>query len=158
VAAPVRPPATTDAEIKRAVSINPDGIQEEYVQLPPTLHRWLTERTEAIKLVRLAELDLEVVEARVKGRARKDRLEEIEAAGKDAKLKPLTEDQTNDAMVLDDEYQAARRKVIEAGERKDRSQAMVDAVHAKREMLVSLGADLRLRFENDPSIRDRRPR
>jgi len=159
MAAPVKPQGQeTAAEIRRAVSIRPGAIQEEYVQLPSTLHRWLSERTEAAFALRVAELDLEVVEARVKTAVRKARLEEIETAGAGTKIKPLTEDQAADALVLDEEYQGARRKVAEVAANKSRAQDMVDAVNAKREMLVSLGADLRVQAENDPSIRDRRPR
>ncbi len=61
-------------------------------------------------------------------------------------------------MTLSAEYRQARLRLIDATERKEQAQVMVDAVAAKKDMLVSLGADLRAEKEADPSIRDRRPR
>jgi len=157
MAAPVRPPATTEADVKNAVSIRAD-VQLEYIQLPSILARWGSERVALAKAQRLAELDLEVVKASAKKTAKEARLAEVEAAGKDSKLKPLSEDAADDAVTLSAEYRQARLRVIDATERKEQAQVMVDAVAAKKDMLVSLGADLRAEKEADPSIRDRRPR
>lgn len=158
MAQPTKPVEESEVEIKKVVSIREDFIKEEYIGLSANLARWGRKRVGLAKAVRLAELDLEIEEKRIKKSARARRLEEIEAAGKDTKLKPLTDDAAEELVITDPAYRAARVRVIEAQERRDETGVVVDAIHAKREMIVSLGATLRLEIESDPSIRDRQQR
>jgi hypothetical protein len=180
MAAPVKAPVESEAEIKRAVSINVDLIQEEYARVPSDLSRWIFRRVELTKAYRLAELDLDIVkektkaalaasEAETKVRLRQENDEALAKAEKDSKAKRLTDDGLAALVLLDVGHQQVRkdgaaarekaeRAVIDAEDARGRAAGMVDALVAKKEMLISLGADLRSEKEGDPSIRDRQRR
>jgi len=137
----------SDAEVRRATTIEPAALQEEYVRVPADLARWSWARTEAARALRLAELDLEVVESAARFRIRD---------GLEAEKKKATVDDLGAMVAADQARQDAVRRVIEATALKERAADMVRAIEAKKDMLVSLGADIRAEKEGDPSIRDRR--
>ena len=157
MAAPVKAPQETDFEMQKAVAILPLAIQEEFVQLPAARSRWIQERVRLAKEQRLAELEFEQVEARLglEIRASNDQAMAQTKSTEGAKAKKLTVDEVESMVMVDPQYAAARRKVIDATAAKERAAGWVESFGDKRDMLVSLGADLRAEKEGDPSIRDR---
>lgn len=144
---PARPP---DEDIARAVSVGLD-IQAEYASLPAFLSRWVELKADAARAVRLAEWELETVEARVRIELRGTN--DVAVARQAAKR--LTDAGLEALVTSDDDVQEAHFKLIDAQERKDRAGGMVDVLMVKKDMLVGLGADMRLDRERGPMIRDR---
>ena len=158
MAEPTRPqvPALTEEDLKKAVLINEDLIQQEYVNFPSTLRRWVKRRVDAAKLHRLAELEDEIQEEniRIAIRAKDEaRVEAAENGG--AKAKKLTVDDLNALVVTDPGYRASKEKVIEAAHLRDDAVGAVDVLQAKKECLISLGASMRADQESGISIKDR---
>jgi len=182
VATPTKPQAESEADIKRAVSINVEALATEYAELPSTLSRWTARRVAAREAQHLAEveqkaaveraeLDLEVGEQKIRLQKRKEDAEAVEAAraGGDAKAKSATVDEIEARVKTDPEFRKLRESVIDTIEKHGKlvaaatkkageALAMVDVLDAKRDMLVSLGADIRADRGADPSLRGERPR
>jgi hypothetical protein len=149
----------TDLEMVRATRIVPEAIQEEYAAVPADLHRWSAVHAQADQAVRLAELDLESWEAERRLRVMTEWREGNEGLPKEQRERPPTEASTDAIVYADPEYARRRRLVIGLLREKADASAMLEGIRAKKEMLVSLGADLRLEREQDITIRDRaRPR
>lgn len=158
MALPTRTPATSlgPAEIKAAVSINPNAIQEEYVQLPATLHRWIQARVDAAEAHRLAELDETVMEEKLRIDVRALNDEALASKAADiGKVKKLTVDEANALVVTDARYRAVHEKTIATAKAKETADGMVEAIKTKRDMLISLGATLRAEHEIEMMIKDR---
>lgn len=142
-------PATAE-EVARATSIEPVAIQEEYAAVPSDLHRWcriLADADHALGVAEQGEKDFE----------NDERVRLIEEADK-AEEKPPSEDRLKAKVRAAAGYKAACRAAIEARKTKAYCFAVVEAIRAKKDMLVSLGADLRAEAERELIIRDRSPR
>jgi hypothetical protein len=137
----------TRRDIKRATSINPDGIQEEYVAVPSDLARWNAIYVEAVSQLRHAELDLEVWENQAMVGVCTDAEKRGEKAPAIDKIKWMVRSQPR--------YRELCEEVIALEEAKASAAGVVEAVRAKREMLVSLGAHLRADAERDLYLKDR---
>lgn len=125
-------------------SINPDQIDLEFMRLPGDLAYFGQIFAEACEALNELELKLEVYEARTSLTIR-------EARGM------MGERVTNDTVAArmrgSAEWQALREKVIEAEADKLRAKIDLDAVIAKKDMLISLGAYMRAQANGDPAIR-----
>jgi hypothetical protein len=142
--------AATSAEISRATGVIPEAIQEEYATVSSDLAHWGIARSRAARSLSEAELVLETWLAKYIDAARKA----AEAKGGRA---PGV-DGLKEAAKADPMYEELARAVIDAAEVKENAGAIVSAISAKKEMLVSLGADLRLDKEREAFIKDRQRR
>jgi hypothetical protein len=143
------PPKTaTEADIKRATSVEPAAIREEYATVSSDLAHWGAVRTEAARQERRAELETEtwlaafVSDAREKSESKGERVPGVDGLERSARSDP--------------QYKILRDREIEAAFTKESAAAVVAAISAKKEMLVSLGADLRLDAERDILIMQRK--
>lgn len=155
-------------ERKRATSIIPEAIQDEYAAVPSDLARWNMVAAQADEEVRRAELELDVWEAERRLKVVEDWRAAVEAEAevaaadkKKAAPRPPGEDKIDAVVFADPDYRRRREAGIEAQRRKADALGMLDAIRAKKDMLISLGAHIRIELERDPSLRDRgagRPR
>lgn len=142
---PVTP--ATDKEILRATSLEPAGIREEYATVSSDLAYWGAVRAEAGRQEKMAALELEiwlstfVNDERQKAEARGERVPGVDGLERTARAQPR--------------YRELVLLEIEAAKAKDDATAVVSAISAKKEMLVSLGADLRLDAEREIYIKKR---
>lgn len=133
--------AATDLFVPGITHIDPVLIQNEYIKLPAHLARAnavLVSRTEDYLHAKHA---FEKTEAQISIEMR-----EI-ASGK------MTVNAVRDQVLVDKRYELAHLVLIDAEIEMRRVRAVVDAIHAKKEMLISLGATIRKELD-DPRIRD----
>jgi hypothetical protein len=141
------PQPATEADIKRATSVEPAAIQEEYATVSSDLAHWGATRAEAARQEKRAELDTEtwlanfVNDEREKAEVAGWRSPGVDGLKEKAKSRP--------------QYREFKEAEIEASFAKDSAGAIVAAISAKKEMLVSLGADMRLENERDILIKQR---
>ena len=134
-----------DAYVLNAVTIVPEAIQEEYVRIPADLAYFNQRYADAYREYSHAKVGL----ARLEGLLRIKHREDLLASGV-----KVTESQVDASVQGDASYQDAQDRFVDADVARVRSQGVVDAVRAKREMLVSVGAHLRAEMGGDPSIRN----
>lgn len=151
-AAPAAPPRTkqlhdldVDAYLADSVQIYPEAIQEEYVRLPSDLAYWGQRYTDALRAFLTAKVNLDRTEARLKIACR---------AELEAKNSKVTESMVSAAVDQHPEMEAARLGHIATEVEKVRLGGVLDAIRAKKDMLVSLGAHVRSEMEHDPLLRD----
>jgi hypothetical protein len=128
----------------RAVRIDPLDLREEYMRLPGDLATANARYAEALDAYLEAE-------AHAKSETAKLYLQLRE-------LMAIKGDRVTEAMLLatlesSPKWLEIRGRVVSAEVDKVRARGLCDAIHAKREMLVSLGAHVRKEMDNDPTIR-----
>lgn len=133
----------TDAETL-AVRIDPIRIQAEYLRLPGELAYWHAMLANAHQDHREAELALRRTAARLRSRHRA----RLTALGD-----RITEGELQAAVEDDPAWVARMVDEIECEARVGRLRALCRALDAKRDMLVSLGAHIRVELQGDPSLR-----
>lgn len=132
-----------DEYLARCVEIDPLGLQEEYVRLPADL---------AYQSSRYAQAYREAARAKS---ARK-RLGALLAIEHRARLQldgRATEAMVEAAVETDPRMQTAEDREIDAEVERQRLYGIVDAVRAKKDMLVSIGAHVRAEMGADPTVR-----
>jgi hypothetical protein len=151
MAPPTKPlPEVLDEKtIRLAISINADAIQQEYIELPSTRYKFTRRHIASAKAHRLAELEDEIEEQKIRADLKR-------IADEANPPKKLTVADMEQIVILDPRYRQSKERVINAREAMDQAAAIVASISDKKEMLVSLGADLRTEKEADPSIRTRR--
>lgn len=118
--------------IKSATDIDPDKLNDHFTRLPSDLAYYNEVYSEALKVLLTAKRLLDIGEADLR----------VKLKGQLAGTKVTVSDL--DAMVLThNDYRKLQEDVDSAEYLKSRAAGVVDAVRAKREMLVSLGAQLR---------------
>ena len=131
--------------MKRAKhTINPEQIDMEFMRLPGDLAYLGKCYAEASEILRELELKLEVYEART-GMAIRE--------AKTMLGERVTNDTVASKMKSSADWQALREQIIEAEANKLRAKIDLDAMIAKKDMLISLGAYMRAQASGDPSIR-----
>lgn len=130
---------------RRCVETEPMALEEEYVRLPADLAYWNARFADCLRTYLRTKLDFEQTEARL-------RLETRERLLADAK-KP-TESQVDATVLGLPEMVQARLLLVEAEVAKVRAAGVCEAVRAKKDMLVSLGAHVRAEMNGDPMIRE----
>jgi hypothetical protein len=149
-AAPALSEEPDAAEYARlSVAIEPLALQEEYVRLPSDMAHWGARYARAFKAWKLAAL----AEERVEAELHLEHRERLAMLGGGEGKKGPTVDAVKSAVVNDQRYHDAHYRTIEAEVEKLRVQGTLEAVRAKREMLVSLGAQLRAEMQSDPRVR-----
>jgi hypothetical protein len=128
-----------------AVKIEPLALQEEFVRLPSDLAYWNARYADAQRTFLVRKLELDQLNARLRIELR-ERLLVTESK--------VTESMVDSRVELDDRYGNARLAMVEAEADKMHKYGAVDALRAKRDMLVSLGAHVRAEMQHDPQLRD----
>jgi len=134
-----------DSYLADCVQISPEALQEEFVRVPADLAYWGELHAQAVKQHLLAKVEVERLGARLSLECR----ERLLAEGK----KP-TESTVEAAVMLDPSYHAARLTAVEAEATRVALRSRFDAVATKRDMLQSLGAQIRVEMERDPIVRE----
>lgn len=144
-ATPVEAP--NDAEVERVTRIEPVAIQEEYAAVPGDLYRWCRLLADADHALGVSEQEIEDCE--------NDERVRLLAEAEKAEEKPPSEDRLKAKVRAAAPYKAACRRALDARREKARAFAVVEGIRAKKDMLISLGADLRAEAERELLIRDR---
>jgi len=135
-----------DADDTADVHIDPLLIQKEYIMLPGQLaHR---NAAFAVAYEDYLESDLEY--DRITARLRIFYREVIEAEGGKS-----TEGAIKDRVETDQRWINAKLNRIDAEVTMVQAKGKVEALRAKKDMLVSVGAHIRAELGGDPSLRDR---
>jgi len=142
-----------DAYLADTVQIEPLALEEEFIRLPADLAYWNERYSQAVRAFLISKIEVERCGARLHLEVR-TRLMGV-AVPEGAKSKGPTVADIEAAVESEPELQAARMRALDAEVDKVRLQGVLDAVRAKRDMLVQLGARARIEMEADPVIRDR---
>lgn len=146
MAGPKTSAAADAADLARATSIVPETINEEFVAVPGDLAyyggRWATAHEEKLR----AEHARERLEAELRQALREQ---------KNAGVLKASEDAIADMVEASPAYVLAREREIAADAAKTRIGVVIDAIRAKKDALISLGAQLRAE-RDEISIRERR--
>lgn len=131
--------------LRECVTIEPMALEEEFVRVPSDLAYWGAQWADAQKAASMAKLTRDQVEAAIDAEHRA----EAAAAGE-----KVTEKVIASRVLLDSRMKAVEIELIEAEARSSRARAFCDAVRAKRDMVVSLGSQVRAEMAANPSLRD----
>lgn len=129
--------------VQDAVKIEPLAMQEEFVRIPADLSYWNAQYSDLLRLYLVAKAESEHLWARVW-------LETREALLTDGKA---TEKLIENKAMCNPEWQKAHLGLVELEAEKARVRGICDAIGAKKEMLISLGAHLRAEMDGDPMVR-----
>ncbi len=158
----------TQEEIERAVTIVPLEIQEDFQTLSGHVARWGARLAAATDEVRRADHDLKinVKRAELALETGEAQLQRDHRAAPPPTMK-VTEAALEALVSTDPEYLRLRNQLIEvqadcgealidAQKKRDEISFVMEALDAKKDMLVSLGAHMRAEMEGGISIRERR--
>jgi hypothetical protein len=124
----------SDMDAGKAVRIDDEDLRSEYMTLPMELHQWGTREAEVYEAQQRCKLEFDQAEARLDSVHRALLRED---GGK------FTENMVKSAVIQDPEYVEAKLDCIEADAEVKRVKAVVHALNAKMQMLISLGATQR---------------
>jgi len=133
-----------DDFLYRATAINPEAIQDDFIRLPSDLAYQGELLSVAIKDHLKAKLAKDQLYARL-------RLAYRESAAQEGKK--LTESDVESLVELNTDYSRARLREIEMEAQRHSMKFRYDAIASKKEMAISLGAQIRAEMAADPSIR-----
>jgi hypothetical protein len=133
--------ANEQAYLAECVTLIPEQIQEEFTRLSADMAYWGQRYADAYRLA----LDTEMERKRVYGQRFFDLAVELEVSSK--KGKAPTADERKHAVEFDVAYLAARSRENRAEAEKIRLYGVLDAIKAKRDMLISLAAQQRAERE-----------
>jgi len=133
-----------DAELLDVVKIDDLALEEEYVRFSRDLAYWNAKYSRALKRYLLLQHNFEKTRARLWLEIKN------EAIASDQKM---TVEDIRCEVMLRDEYDQAYLKLIEADVQKQRIKKDVENLMAKKDMLQSLGAKIRLEMEGDLTVR-----
>lgn len=131
--------------LRECVTIEPMALEEEFVRVPADLAYWGARWADAQKAASMAKLTRDQVEAAIDAEHR------MAAASAGEKV---TEKVIASRVLLDERMKAVEIELIEAEAQASRARAFCDAVRAKRDMVVSLGSQVRAEMQANPTIRD----
>jgi hypothetical protein len=134
-----------DEYLGRLLAIDPLQLNEAFTRLPAELAYATQRASEALSAHLHADLDLDRAVARLSIEWR----ETLEDMGD----KRPTEAQVKAKVESDQRYIDARVAAIEAEVALAKAKGIAEAVRAKRDMVVSLGAAVRAELEGQPSLR-----
>ena len=133
--------------LKQAVQIEPMALEEEFVRLPADIAYWNERHARSLR---------EYLEAKTE---RERKLGELmcdpkffEAVEASLGKKPTVE-QLKGAVQSDERYIAAKVRENGADVERQRLRGCMDALGTKRDMIVQLGAHVRLEMMHDPVVR-----
>jgi len=140
------------------VKIDPLNLQAEFIALPAELARANQQYADAVEDFLQAEMVMERTTAQLTMEHRERLLMEAQAvAGIEGKkgvpARAVTVDQVKSAVESDSRWETVKLGYIACEVEKVRSRGTVDALQAKKDALVSLGAMIRAEMSADPTIR-----
>lgn len=127
--------------VRDAVTIVPEALEEEFVRLPGDLAYWNAKHADAVRDHLTAKAHYETVRARA-----------AIAIRASSEKKP-TEAAIQELLDVDDAVVGSRTALIETEVAKVRLAGRCEAIRAKRDALISIGAGIRAEMQGDPSIR-----
>lgn len=140
---------TPDAReyLARATKIDPLQLQDEFVRAPSDVAYWNDRYADAIAEYLVTKIERE----RIVGMLMTDAglADELELR---LEKKP-TVDQLKAYVNTKEEYLEARGREARADAEQKRMRGVVEALSTKRDMLISLGAHIRLEMQQDPLLR-----
>lgn len=131
--------------LKESVSINRSDLNGEFMRLSSDMAYWNEIHSQSVRAYHEAKLACEISIAEL-GLNVRDGLE------RDATVKKVTEGLVESTMKSDPRYREALGAKYDAEHEKTRVMGIVDAIRAKRDMLISLGAMVRTEMKHDPTI------
>jgi hypothetical protein len=134
-----------DDYLAEVVRIEPLALEEEFVRLPSDLAYWNERYAQAMRAHLVAEIDRNRLCAQLRIECRERIL---------LTLPKATESMVESAVEMDQRNFDAKMRAIEAEVDEKRLRGVLDAVRTKRDMLISLGAHVRIEMEHDPVIRE----
>jgi hypothetical protein len=134
-----------DGYLKECVHIFPEQIQEEYTRIPADLAYWNAQYAEAYRKHLLSKIERN----RVTGELYAD----VRQAIVDSGARP-TEKMIEATVERDAEFVGAAQACAEAEADVKKLYGVLDAIRSKRDMLVSLGAHIRVEMMGDPVLRE----
>lgn len=140
-------PPNLEAYLKECVAIFPEQLQEEFVRLPADLAYWSEQHASAYRY----SLDRELYRKTLYGKLYHEYLAKL-AMGRPGTRGP-TVGEVEAAIAQDPSFIAAKAEENEADSARVRLLGVVEAIRAKREMIVSLGAHIRAEMQHDPLLR-----
>ena len=129
--------------LEKVVAINAVNIDEHFRSVPAELAYYNARFADASEAYLTAKMMVE----RNRAKSYKDAVYRLEGSGKKSTVAAIEAE-----LQLDLEYQCAREAYVHAEAEKVRAKGLVEVVHAKKDMLVSLGAHIRSEM-SDPVIR-----
>lgn len=135
--------AFDDKYASECVKLEPTALEEEFVRYTPDLAYWGAQLADAKRDEALVKL------------ARDTTASDLDAAARDALAgeKKPTEAAVSAWVQKHPTMQEAERAVIDSAHHTDKVRAVYDAIRAKRDMLVGLGAQARAEMQGDPVTR-----
>ena len=132
-----------DDYVSDSTDIDENNLNQEYCRVSADLAYWNEEHAKATRRALLAKAERDRVHARIWSEKRAE-----------SKLEgqKLTEKDIQALIAQDDEYFEAYSKWAEAEAAKTRLRGYCEAVSTKKDMLQSLGANIRAEFQ-DPQVR-----
>ena len=135
-----------EARLRNAARIEPTCLDEEFIRLPGDIAFWTARHAAAIG----HSLRAEGYRKKLRALLLIEHRETMIQHG----FKP-TESQVDSKTECDDRYQEAVAAEITCEVERERLKGAVNALMAKRDMLVQMGANHRAEMERDPVVRDR---
>lgn len=134
-----------DDYLRSCVDIDASDIQAEFQRIPGDLAYWNMQYATALREYLRAELTRKITWARLEPVTR---AAIIEKGGKP------TDTQVKSAVEANSDYIAAQEHEVECEVRKNEVYGFLDSIRSKKEMLISLGAQMRAELEGDPLLRE----
>ena len=131
-------------DLQNVVKIEPLAMQEEFIRVPADLAYWNELYAQVLKRYLVGKAQSEHLWARLWLETREKLLT---TDGK------ATEKMIENATMANPEWQKAHLALVEVEAEKSSIRGTVDAIAAKKEMLISLGAHVRAEMDGDPMVR-----
>ncbi|PCJ25638.1 MAG: hypothetical protein COA94_06055 [Rickettsiales bacterium] len=147
-----------EAYLHESVSLDRTDLNREFARVSSDLAYWGEKYAQAERCHAEAKAEHEQVQARLYRQVRA--VLEADAAAKASaaptKKAParVTDSHVESEVVLTADYAVAYQEVIDCESAKTRVRMIIEAVKTKRDMLVSLGAQLRAELRGEPHIKD----
>lgn len=135
-----------DSLLVDSTRIDPINVKDEFVRVSADMAYWGEQFAQASRTLQRKKLNYEQVRAALW-------LEKREGASRTGK-KPPTVDDIKAMVETADELDEAKGALIDAEYERDRIKAVLEAVRAKKDMLISFGAHVRAEMNGDPVIRE----
>ena len=130
--------------LEDCIKIDDLALDEEFIRLPADMAFWSARYSDALKTYMLAKLESDKAKAKahleIKSRA------ELEG-------RKMTVGDLDASVQLDPDYLDAAVALIEADVERQKLRDAVSAIHAKKDMIQSLGAKLRAEMGGDPMVK-----
>jgi hypothetical protein len=138
--------------LKDCVRIEPLALEEEFVRMPADLAYWNERYAKAVRAHLIAKIDGDRSRAwaRQALRIKFTNPENAHMLGGGKVTEALLESH----ITVYPSVRAADDAEIEAEAKKIRLHGIIEAIRTKRDMLISLGANMRAEMQNDPMIKN----